>query len=167
MLSFITGTLPPGPEPTPGVPASPTCCDYHHLPKIEPQLLKKLLESTPIRSLYRLLKRPPISRRRFRPRRYEHPDGWIASRRRAAIVNALQETARTSRAGSFGSNGPPPPASLPDWASPNTDIRPCGLSMRCAVLDMVLALAAFSVRNCRLDKKTKLGIGYRAKRLKG
>jgi uncharacterized repeat protein (TIGR01451 family) len=152
---------PPTQEPAP----PPISIDRALLPKIEPQLLKKLLtEDDPTPFIVYLkattdlsaavTSAPPAIGALGEPDRLA---------RRTAIVNALQQTARDSQAGVLQQLHNPPPAGDLSGQSQSvaaTDIRSLWIVNAVAAkgdLETVLALAARSdVAVIRLDKEIQL-----------
>ncbi len=160
-----------GPEPTPSVQTSspPHLSTYSPLlPKIEPQLLKKVLESgdQPVPFIVYLKATANLSAAIATAAPGLSSQGEVNPpvARRTAIVAALQQIAQASQAGVLQTLNTLPPASglsQQGQAGPSTtDIRPLWIVNAVAAkgsLDMILALAARpDVEIIRLDKEVKL-----------
>ncbi len=150
------GSQLPPPLPSAEPPSSGLKIDPLLLTKIEPPLLKKLLESNdaPVPFIVYLQAKAnlaaAIAAAPANSRGIVEP---LA--KRSAIVSVLQQTAQTSQAGVLQT------LKLPISGRPASDIRPLWVVNAVAAtgsLDMVLALAARpDVAVVRLDKKIKIG----------
>ncbi len=129
------------------------------LRKIEPQLLKKLLidanEAVPF--VVYLRARTDLAAATSTLQAQAEADPLA---KRAAIVAALQQTARQSQAGVLQTLLNPPPGLLSGQSAPAADVRPLWIVNAVAAkgnLAMVLALAARpDIEVIRLDKEIKL-----------
>ncbi len=165
---------PKGPEPTPSVldssPASRRLPEASPplVPKIEPQLLKKLLESgsQPVPFIVYLKATADLSAAIASAATLQAQGGVDPlAARRTTIVNTLQQTARTSQVGILQTLNTPPPVSslsLQGQVGPaTTDIHPLWIVNAVAAkgsLEMILALAARpDVEIVRLDKEIEIG----------
>jgi subtilisin family serine protease len=163
---------PKGPEPTPAPvpvepvsPAPPPQIDRALLPKIEPQLLKKLLDSggQPAPFIVYLKAKADLAGVAASSAGIGAPTKADIVARRAAIVNTLQQTARDTQSGvvQFLANPPVEPG-LTGQGSPTTDIKSLWIINAVAArgsLNTVLALAARpDVEVVRLDKTFKISL---------
>lgn len=151
----------PLPTPLSNEPTSPQLAiDRTLLTKIEPQLLKKLLQpgSEPASFIVYLKATTNLS---VATSGLSSQQAATPLVRRAAIINALQQTARNSQAGVLQTLSSPLAASgLSGQATPAADIRPLWIINAVAAkgsLSTILALAARpDVEIVRLDKEVKL-----------
>ncbi len=157
--------LPKGPEPTPNSSTvTPTVqIDPNLLPKIEPQLLKKLLESeNDSASFIIYLKTQTDVATIAAPSTNLKAQGQVDPvEKRAAIVNALQQTARDTQAGVLQAlNNPSAGGGVGVQSFPVTEVKSLWIINAVAAkgsLETVLTLAARSdVEVIRLDKEIKI-----------
>ncbi len=155
-----------GPEPTPAAPKTepltpPLQIDQALLPKIEPQLLKKLVEAGDEPApfvVYLKAKADLAAAVPTAPLTTQGQPDIVA--RRTTIVNALQQTARDSQAGVLQVLSTPSAGGVSGQSTATTDIRPLWIVNAVAAkgtLETVLTLAARpDVEIIRLDKTIQL-----------
>ncbi|MBE7469287.1 MAG: hypothetical protein DPW09_06745 [Anaerolineae bacterium] len=171
-------SLPPkDSDPLPTAPAAepalPPSLDRTLLTKIEPQLLKKLLQNdtAPVPFIVYLNTTTNLAAATSALGAQNAADPLL---RRTAVVNALQQTARNTQAGVLQTLSSPPAApSLTGQGqiSAAADIRPLWIVNAVAAkgsLDLILTLAARpDVQIVRLDKEVRIGGDEEARRRGG
>ncbi len=175
LIIFVSGPISaqePEPSPPKGTDPLPTTqntepppvpIDRALLPKIEPQLLKKLLTAdVPVSFIVYLNTTADLSAAIASNNLIGPASEADRLAKRTAIVNTLQQTAQDSQAGVLQQLNNPAPAGGLSGQSQNaaTDIRPLWIVNAVAAkgnLEIVLELAARpDVAIIRLDKKTQL-----------
>ena len=154
-----SGTIPPPPTTQPGPPAIQI--DRSILPKIEPQLLKKLLQTNggPVPFIvYLKAKADVAAAAASAPLRAQ---GQIdIEARRTAIVTALQQTAGSSQGGVLQALSAPASTGGISGQTSATDIRPLWIVNAVAAKGRLATVLAMAVRDdvevIRLDKEVTL-----------